>query len=68
MANSLDRRRERQKQAVRERQRQQYVRVGIFGTIVLAVLVAIGFFLAPVFTPRASGVTENGNGKVVNIR
>ncbi len=60
MASSLESR--------RERQRKRYVSVGIFGVIVLAVLAAIGFFLAPVFIPRASGESESGGGKIVNIQ
>ncbi len=34
----------------------------------LIVIVSAGYFLSPVPTPKASGVTESGSGKVVNIQ
>jgi heme/copper-type cytochrome/quinol oxidase subunit 2 len=68
MSSSLARRREWQKQRARARQRNRYLRAGIFGAIVLAVVAAIAFFLSPVFAPRASGIRESANGKVINIQ
>ncbi len=68
MATSLARRRERQKQEARARQPKQYMRVAVFGAIILVVILAIGYFLSPVFTPRASGISQTANGKVINIQ
>ena len=68
MSSSLERRRERQKQVVHAKQRNQYVRIAIFSGIVLLVIGAIGFFLSPVFTPRASGISQTANGKIINIQ
>ena len=68
MSSSMARRREWQKQQSRVRQRSRYLRAGIFGAILLAVVAAIGVFLSPVFTPRASGISESAGGKVINIQ
>ncbi len=68
MSSSLTRRREWQKQQGRARQRKQYMRAGIFGGIVLVVIAAIAYFLSPVFTPKASGISQDANGKVINIQ
>lgn len=68
MSSSLARKREHQRQEARARQTKQIVRLGAFTTILVAVIVAVVYFLAPVFEPRASGITESGNVKVVNLQ
>lgn len=68
MSSASERRRERQKQAREAQKKDRVVRAGIFGIIILAVLGAIGFLLLPVFTPKASGISEGANGKVVNLQ
>ncbi|MBI3915108.1 MAG: cupredoxin domain-containing protein [Chloroflexi bacterium] len=68
MASSLARRREQQQRAARSRQIQQIARLVAFGAIVLLVLLVAANFLAPVFAPKASGITQSGNVRTVNIQ
>lgn len=68
MSYSAKSRLERQRQAERTKQRKQLFRVGAFGIVLVFVLFAVGYFLAPVFAPRASGVIQTGSGKVINIQ
>jgi cytochrome c oxidase subunit II len=68
MASALERRRERQKRVVEARKKDRVVRAAFFGIIILGVVVAIGFLLSPVFTPKASGISQTANGKVINIQ
>ena len=68
MSTSDKKRLERMHQAEREKHRKQWVRPAAFGLIVLVVIVFIGYFLYPVLAPKASGVTQNENGKVINVQ
>lgn len=68
MSSSLVRKHARLRQEKRERQLKQYVRLTAFSLIVAGVIVAVIYFLAPVFEPKASGITESGNAKIVNIQ
>ncbi len=63
----IAKRRQRVFRQARKRLRHQWLRVGAFGTIVLVVLAAIVYLLAPVFEPKASNIVQNGNTKIVNI-
>lgn len=68
MSSSLARKRERTRQEARARRNQQILRVGAFTLILVAVIFAAGYFLAPVFEPKASGITQAANAKVVNLQ
>ncbi len=68
MSSSLARRQERARKQARERQIKQFVRFGAFTTIVAVVIVAVFYFLSPVFAPKESGVTQDANAKIVNIQ
>jgi heme/copper-type cytochrome/quinol oxidase subunit 2 len=68
MASSLARKRERMRREARSRETQKFARVGVFSAIVAVVIVAAIYFLAPVFEPKASGITESANAKIVNIQ
>lgn len=68
MSSALARKRERAHQEQRTRKNKQIIRLGVFTVIVTAVIVAVVYFLAPVFAPKESGITQSGNVKVVNIQ
>ncbi len=68
MSHSEKERLERQHQAERNKQRKQIFRITAFGILLLLVIFAVGYFLAPVFVPKASGVTQVGSGKIINIQ
>ncbi len=68
MSSSLARKRQRTRQEARVRRNQQTWRVLAFTLIVLVVIVAIGYFLAPVFAPKESGITQAANAKVINLQ
>ncbi len=68
MSSSLVRRRDRIERQNRSRQINKLIRISAFGAISVAVVVAIMYFLAPVFSTPASGITQNGNTKVINIQ
>ncbi len=68
MSSSLVRRRERIERQNRSRQLGKILRVSVFSGVVVGVVLAIMFFLAPVFSAPASGITQNGNTKVINIQ
>lgn len=68
MSSSLGRKLERTRQETRARQVKQFVRFGAFTAILAGVIVAVVYFLAPVFEPKASGITQNANAKIVNIQ
>ena len=68
MASSLERKRERVRQQERVRQIQQIARLVAFGAIVLLVILAAANLLAPIFEPKASGITTSGNVRTVNIQ
>lgn len=68
MASSLARRRERTRRETRTRQVKQYARIAAFGAILFAVISAVIYFLTPVLSPKASGITPSGSGKVINIQ
>ncbi len=68
MSSSLARKHQRTRQEARARQNQQIVRVVAFTVVLVAVIVAVGYFLAPVFSPKESGITQTANAKVVNLQ
>ena len=68
MASALARKREHQRKEARTRRIKKIVRLAAFGAILVAVIVAVVFFLSPVFAPKASGITQGGSGSVVNIQ
>jgi len=68
MSSSLARRQARLRQEAKAQQTQKVVRLGAFAAILVAVIVAVVYFLAPVFEPKASGITQSGNAKVVNLQ
>ena len=68
MSTSLTRKREQARREALEQQTKQFVRFGAFTAIVTVVIVAVVYFLAPVFAPKESGITQSGNVKVVNIQ
>ena len=68
MSSSLARKRARTQQEARARQIKQFVRLGAFTVIVAVVIVAVFYFLSPVFAPKESGVTQDANAKIVNIQ
>ncbi|MDL1894687.1 hypothetical protein FBQ82_00295 [Anaerolineae bacterium CFX7] len=68
MSHSDKERLKRQHQAERNKQRKQIFRLSAFGILLLLVIFAVGYFLAPVFAPKASGVTQVGSGKIINIQ
>ncbi len=67
MSHSDKERLKRQHQAERNKQRTQIFRVSAFVVLLLFVIFAVGYLLAPVFAPKASGVTQVGSGKIINI-
>ena len=67
MANNA-RRQERLERQARQRRGAQWARVGAFGAIVVVVLAAIIYLLAPVFETKASGIVQIGNTKIVNLQ
>ncbi len=68
MSHSEKERLERQHQAERNKQRKQIFRMSAFGILLLLVIFAVGYFLAPVFAPKAGGVMQVGSGKIINIQ
>ncbi len=68
MSSSLARRRDRIERQNRSRQINKLIRIGAFSGIVVAVILAIMYFLAPVFSTPASGIAQNGDTKVINIQ
>lgn len=68
MSASDKKRLERVHELERGQRRQQWVRPVAFGLLVLAVIVGIGYFLSPLLSPKASGVMQTENGKVINVQ
>ena len=68
MSSALARKRARTRHEQRTRKNQQILRLGAFTVIVAAVIVAVVYFLAPVFAPKESGVTQDANAKIVNVQ
>ena len=68
MSSSLARKRERSRQETRARQTKQILRFGAFTVVVTLVIGAVVYFLAPVFSPKESGITATANAKIVNIQ
>lgn len=68
MSSSLARKRAQARQEKRAQKTKQIIRLAVFTTIVAGVLVAIVYFLAPVFAPKESGITQDANAKVVNVQ
>ncbi len=68
MGSSLARQRARNRQAARSRQKKRVLRFGAFGAVVVLVMAAVVYLLAPVLAPKESGVSESANAKVVNIQ
>lgn len=68
MSSSLARKRQRTRQEARARQTKQILRIGGFTAVVALVIATVVYFLAPVFSPKESGITATANAKVVNIQ
>lgn len=68
MSKSATSRLQRQRQAARARERSNLIRAGVFGVVVLSVLFAAGYFLLPLFTPQASGITQTVGGRIINLQ
>jgi nitrous oxide reductase len=68
MGSSLARKRERIRQEAHTRQIKQFVRFGAFTAILTVVIGTAVYFLAPVFAPKESGITQSDNAKVINIQ
>lgn len=68
MSSSLARKRQHARQEARARQTKHILRVGAFTVILVAVIIAVVYFLVPVFSPKESGITASGNAKIVNIQ
>jgi heme/copper-type cytochrome/quinol oxidase subunit 2 len=68
MGSSLARKRARARQEQRAQKTKQLIRLGAFTTIVVVVVIAIVYFLAPVFAPKESGVVQDANAKIVNVQ
>lgn len=68
MSSALARKRDRARQEQRARKNLQILRLGAFTVIVAAVIVAVVYFLAPIFAPKESGVTQDANAKIVNVQ
>jgi heme/copper-type cytochrome/quinol oxidase subunit 2 len=68
MSSSLERKRQRARQEARARQTQHILRVGAFTAVLVVVIVAVVYFLAPVLSPKESGITQTANAKVINIQ
>lgn len=68
MSNSNAARLERQHQAERAQKRNNQLRLVGFGLFVLLVIFTVGYFLAPLLRSAPVGITQNQNGKVINIQ
>lgn len=68
MSKSATSRLQRQRQVARARKRNNLIRTGVFGVVVLSVLFAAGYFLLPLFTPQASGITQTVGGRTINLQ
>lgn len=68
MSNSNSARLNRQRQAGRARQHSQQLRLVMFGVLVVFVLIAAGYFLAPLFQSAPTGIVQNQNSKVINVQ
>ncbi len=68
MRSSLARKRDRARLEARARQTKKFLRIGAFTAILTVVIVAVVYFLAPVFAPKESGITETANAKIVNLQ
>lgn len=67
-SSSRTRKRARVRHEEHARQTHQVLRLVVFTGIVTLVLVAVVYFLWPVFSPKASGITSSGNEEVVNLQ
>lgn len=68
MSNSSKERQARQRHAKRARQGNNFIRVTAFGIIVFIVIVAAGYFIAPLFTPKPSGIAQSNTGRTINLQ
>lgn len=68
MAKSDTARLQRQHQAARARERKKLLRAAGFGALVVIILFAVGYFLAPLLSPQASGITQSVGGKIINLQ
>jgi cytochrome c oxidase subunit II len=55
-------------QEAHARQTQQVARIAGFGVIVLLVMTAVVYLLAPLFAAQPSAIVQDGNTKTVNIQ
>lgn len=68
MSSSLARRRDRIERQNRAQQMRKIIGVIAFSAIIVTVAFAAVTLLAPVFSTPASGITQNGNTKVINVQ
>lgn len=68
MSNSNATRLQRQRQAARARERNNFIRVVAFGIVVLVVLFAAAYFIVPLFAPQPSGTVQTNAGKIINLQ
>ncbi|MBI5030318.1 MAG: cupredoxin domain-containing protein [Chloroflexi bacterium] len=68
MSSSLARKRAQARQEKRAQRNKQILRFTAFTTIVAVVIIAVVYFLAPVFASKESGITQDANAKIVNVQ
>ena len=68
MSSSLARKRQRTRQEAQARQTNRILRLGAFIVVLALVIVAVVYFLFPVFSTKESGITESANAKIVNVQ
>lgn len=68
MSGTPARKRSRAGQERRVRKNRRIIRFAAFTVIVAAVLAAVVYSLAPVFTPKESGITERAGTRIVNVQ
>ena len=64
----LARKNQHRAQEAHARQTQQVARIAGFGVIVLLVMTAVVYLLAPLFAAQPSAIVQDGNTKTVNIQ
>jgi cytochrome c oxidase subunit II len=64
----LTRKHQRLIQEAHARQTQQVARIAGFGVIVLLVVTAVVYLLAPLFAAQPNGIVQDGNTKTINLQ
>jgi cytochrome c oxidase subunit II len=64
----LARKHQRLLQEAHTRQTQQVARIAGFGVIVLLVVTAVVYLLAPLFAAQPNGIVQDGNTKTINLQ